>query len=158
MRRSEQAPSFGLGCPLFLRNLTYVQACLNPYRLRLPSCLLNVTTQALEGLAHPFVRRPLRHPSVGHTSGPAQPHIRPCAHPHRYGTLHRQGVDARFVYAVVVALVADDLPSPQQAHHLYLLLDPSTARVEVFTERLVLHLVPAYTHPEAQPPVTKDVN
>jgi hypothetical protein len=59
---------------------------------------------------------------------------------------------------VVPALVADYLPSPQQAHHLYLLLDPSTARAEVFPERLVLHSVPAYAHPKAKPSVAKDVD
>src|ERR687889_779156 len=158
MCRSEQAPSFGLGYPIFLRDLTYVQGCLNPYRLRSPACLLKVTTQALEGLARLVVWWSLWQPAVSHACSPAQPYIRPCAHPHRYGTLHGQGVDSRFVDTVVTALVADDLPSPQQAHHLYLLLDPSTARVEIFTKRVVLHGVPAYAHPKAQPSIAKDVD
>src|SRR5215212_7769193 len=155
---SERAPSFGLGCPLFLRDPTYIQPCLNPYRLRRPSCLLNVTTQTLEGLAHTAVWWSQWEPALSQTSGPAQPYICPCAHPHRYGTLHRQGVDARFVDTMVLALVANDLLSPQQAHHLYLLLDPSTARLEIFTKCLVLHGVPAYAHPKAQPSVAKDVD
>src|SRR4029450_2267664 len=98
---------------------------------------------ALDRFAHPVVWWSQWEPPVGHASGPAQPHIRPCAHPHRDGTLPRQGLDARFVDTVVLALVADDLLGPQQAHHLNLLLDPSTARAEVFPQSLVLHSVPA---------------
>src|SRR5215211_2364333 len=48
--------------------------------------------------------------------------------------------------------------SPQQAHHIYLLLDPSTARAELFSKRLVLHSVPADPYPKAQPSVAKDIN
>src|SRR5918995_4432597 len=59
---------------------------------------------------------------------------------------------------MILALVADDLPAPQQAHHLYLLLDPSTARFELFAERLVLHSVPAYAHPKAQPSAAKNID
>jgi hypothetical protein len=55
VRRSERAPSFRLGYPLFWRDPTYVKACLNPYRVRISACLLNVTTQALDSLAHPLV-------------------------------------------------------------------------------------------------------
>jgi hypothetical protein len=58
---------------------------------------------------------------------------------------------------MILAFVADYLPSPQQAHHLYLLLDPSTARAEVFTKCLVLHSVPADPYPEAQPSTAKDI-
>src|SRR5687767_3096537 len=72
--------------------------------------------------------------------------------------LHRQGIDASLVDAMILALVADYLPAPQQAHHLYLLLDPSTARAEVFAKRLVLHRVPAYAHPKAQPSAAKDIH
>src|SRR5215207_6219541 len=158
MRRSERAPGFGLGYPLFWGDPTYVQACLNPYRLRRPSCLLNVTTQALDSLAHPVVWWSQWEPPVGHTSGPAQSYVRPRAHPHRYGTLHRQGIDARLVDTMVLSLKADYLPAPQQANHLYLLLDPSAARAEVFAERLVLHSVPAYAYPKAKPSAAKNID
>src|SRR5919112_6750447 len=137
---------------------TYVQACLNSYRVRISACLLNVTTQALDSLAHPLVWRSQWEPAIGHASSSAQSYIRPCAHPHRYGTLHRQGSDARLVDTVVLALVADYLPAPQQAHHLYLLLDPSTARFELFAKRLVLHSVPAYAHPKAKPSAAKNID
>src|SRR5215213_3183780 len=50
---------------------------------------------------------------------------------------------------LILTLVADDLLSPQQAHYLYLLFDPGTARAEVFAECLVFHSVPADSHPEA---------
>src|SRR5215207_6879962 len=158
VRRSERAPGFGSVYPLFWRDPTYVKACLNPYRLRRPSCLLNVTTQALDRLAHPVVWWSQWKPAIGHASSSAQPYVRPRAHPHRYGTLHRQGVDARLVDTMVLALKADDLPGPQQTHHLYLLLDPSTARLEIFTKRLVLHSVPAYAHPKAKPSIAKDID
>src|SRR5688500_20383775 len=59
---------------------------------------------------------------------------------------------------MVLALKADDLPGPQHTHHLYLLLDPSAARAEVFPERLVLHSVPAYAHPKAQPSAAKNID
>jgi hypothetical protein len=72
--------------------------------------------------------------------------------------LHRQGIDASLVDTVVPALKADHLPGPQQAHHLNLLLDPSTARAEVFPKRLVLHSVPPYAHPKAKPPAAKDID
>src|SRR5215212_1643280 len=153
----KRAPPLGLGCPLLLGNPTYVQARLNAYRFRIPACLRNVTTQTLDGLAHPLVERPQREPTVGHASSPAQPYVRPCPHPHRDGTLHGQGVDARLVDAVVLTLVADHLLGPQQAHHLYLLLDPSTTGPEVFAQRLKLHRVPADSHSKAQPSAAKNI-
>jgi hypothetical protein len=114
--------------------------------------------QALDSLAHPLVWRSQWEPAIGHASSSAQPYVRPRAHPHWYGTLHRQGVNARLVDTVVLALKADYLPAPQQAHHLYLLLDPSTARFEVFPKRLVLHSVPAYAHPKAKPSTAKNID
>src|SRR5215207_8369872 len=158
VRRSERAPGFRLGYPLFWRDPTYVKACLNPYRLRRPSCLLNVPTQALDRLAHPVVWWSQWKPAIGHASSSAQPYVRPRAHPHRYGKLHRQGIDARLIDTMVLALKADDLPGPQQTHHLYLLLDPSTARLEIFTKRLVLHSVLAYAHPKAKPSIAKNID
>src|SRR5215204_3477948 len=68
------------------------------------------------------------------------------------------GIDARLVDAMILALKADYLPGPQQAHHLYLLPDPSTARAEVFAERLVLHSVPAYAHPKTKPSIAKNID
>src|SRR5215207_8379261 len=114
--------------------------------------------QALDSLAHPLVWRSQWEPAIGHASSSAQPYIRPRPHPHRYGTLHRQGIDARLVDAMILALKADYLPGPQQAHHLYLLPDPSTARAEVFAERLVLHSVPAYAHPKTKPSIAKNID
>jgi hypothetical protein len=114
--------------------------------------------QALDSLAHPLVERSQWEPAIGYASSSAQPYIRPRPHPHRYGALHRQGIDARLVDTMVLALVTNDLPGLQQAHHLYLLLDPSTARAEVFPKRLVLHSVPAYAHPKAKPSAAKNID
>src|SRR6266849_2649241 len=50
---------------------------------------------------------------------------------------------------MVAALVADDLLTPEEAHHLDLFFYDPSSRVEIHAQRLVLYRIPAYPHAEA---------
>src|SRR5499426_3777548 len=103
-----------------------------------------VGRELIQVTLHAIVGRPSRrHPAVAHPRRALQHGLGGATEPNGNGAPHGQRIDPRVVDHVLRALVGDQRMGPELAQHLDLLLDASPARVEVLTERVVLHIVPA---------------
>src|SRR5258708_37107412 len=150
MRCAQLSPSLRLAYPFVQVTIGRVHTGLNAYRVRGHTCLHYISTQALDSLAHLLVGLTLREPAVGHAGSTLQQHVSSAACPDGDGTARREGIESSLGDGMELAVVADDWLTPEQAQHLDLLLDGTTACMEVHAERLVLHRVPAYPYAETQ--------
>src|SRR5260370_24750468 len=150
MRCAQLSPSLRLAYPFVQVTIGRVHTGLTAWGVRVWTCLTDIWAQTLDSLAHLLVGLTLREPAVGHAGSTPQQHVSSAACPDGDGTALREGIESSLGDGMELAVVADDRLTPEQAQHLDLLLDGTTACVEVHAERLVLHRVPAYPYAETQ--------
>src|SRR5262249_35338996 len=128
-----------------------VDRALDADRLRVAAGLARALVQRREVGAELLLAEPrvVGEPAVGEAPGALQHGPRLAAEPEPDRPLHRQRVDARGRDLVEPPLVGHDLPRPEQAQELDLLLHDLAAALEVDAERLVLDVVPARGDHEA---------
>src|SRR5256885_2506246 len=88
MRRPQLAPALSLANPLIEIAIPGVYTRLDAEGVRVTPHFPDIATQALDDLAHVFVRSSLREPAVSQSCGPAQCYIRSSTQPYRNGTSH----------------------------------------------------------------------
>src|SRR5438874_7492861 len=118
MRRSQLPPALGLANPLVEIAVARVHTRLDAYCGWIAPSFPDIATQALDDLAHLFVRTSLWQPAIAQSCGTAQEHIGPSTQPYRDGTAYRQGVEASLGDGMKLTLIGDGLLAPQKAHHL----------------------------------------
>src|SRR5439155_25170315 len=99
-----------------------------------------------------------RQPAISDARNTSQEHIRSSTQPYRDRAADRERIESRLSDGMELTFVADDLLTPQQAHHLYLLLDHAPSCMEIHAQCLVLHRIPAHSHTQAQLPVSEYIH
>src|SRR5262245_49929176 len=144
MRGTEGAPGLDATAPLVLLQAGDADPRIDPEARTIAPLRGQVGRELIQVPLHAIVGRPSRrHPAVAHPRRALQHGLGGATEPNGNGAPHGQRIDPRVVDHVFRALVGDQRLGPELAQHLDLLLDASPARVEVLTERVVLHIVPA---------------
>src|SRR6267143_2512018 len=113
---------------------------------------------AVEGVARLVTGLKLGEPAVGDLGDPLEHGLGHAAHPYRNGALDGERVDASSVEVMIRALESHHRLGPELPHDGDLLADAAAPRVKVLVQGLVLDMVPADAHAEAQAPAGEDVH
>src|SRR5207253_9881066 len=133
------------------------EAPLDPHGRERATRLLHVRAHAIEGVARLVTGLKLGEPAVGDLGDPLEHGLGDAAHPYRNGALDGERVDASSVEVMIRALERHHRLGPELPHDGDLLADTAAPRVKVLVQGLVLDVVPADAHAEAQAPAAGDV-
>ena len=157
MRRSQRSPSLRLTNPLVEITLAGIHARLDTYSAGIATRFPDIAYKAFKEPAHVVIWLPLRKPAIADAGYTSQQYIRTTTQPYGDGATYGQRIEARLSNGMVLPFVTDNFLAPQQAHHLYLLFYNAPSRLEVHSQRLVLHRVPTYAYPQTQLPASEHI-
>src|SRR5262249_19178560 len=161
MRRSESTPVLCLLRPGIRCAIGYANTPFDADSSWITSGSPRVAPHALQRGPPHVIRLKLREPAIRQTSNAFDHSFdprSPTTKPQRNGTLDRQRVEASVANVVPAPMEIDHFLRPQRPHHGNLFLRALATIVEILTQSLILHRVPANPNPQAQAPTAQHID